>query len=447
MNYIELLMIFRFRKLGKIAFSLLLPLCLFCSCSDTKETVWEGGIDIAEDTVSFWSMLGETVQGVLVIEEDIDLKNRKCCLPKDVTLSFQGGVVKNGTLVGDGTKIDSHGVCFDRVRILGSWNVPEISTSMFKDLGYYNSLKDVMALANPGVWNRIEIEPGDYQVTAQQSGDACLSVCGKTELAMDGTIRLVPNDFAGYDIIRVEGDSVVITGSGTIVGDKHTHTGTEGEWGMGVRLNHAHNVHVSGLTFKDCWGDCIYVGGKSTDVLIEGCHLDHGRRQGVSITSADGVAIRNCTITNVGGTNPEYAIDVEPNSGDIIDHVTIENITVRDCKGGFVVYGRANDARVGTVTIRNCNVSADNKITVAADKCDTLIIENCNITQHNTWGCVACTEVGHVEIMNNTLYYDKGIMAILKDWARPKFGKKRVRVMEIEDCGTNFIERNKEVKL
>lgn len=42
--------------------------------------------------------------------------------------------------------------------------------------------------------------------------------------------------------------------------------------------------------------------------------------------------------------------------------------------------------------------NVDYKITVAADNCDTLIVEGCDITLHNTWGCVACTEVGHIEI-------------------------------------------------
>ena len=418
-----------------------------CSCYHEKNMVWVEGIEVSDDTIEFSQVLGMPKQMVLEIKDIVDLDGKKCHLPPNVMLHFAGGIIKNGALVGDMTKIVGSGACFDRVRILGTWHVPEISTSMFKDLDYDNSLKDVVALANPGVRNRIEIEPGDYQVTAQHSGDACLSVCGKTELVQNGTIRLVPNGFTGYDIVRAEGDSIVITGKGTIVGDKHTHTGIEGEWGMGIRLNHAHYAHVSGLTIRDCWGDCVYVGGKSTDILIEGCHLDHGRRQGVSITSADGVALRNCTITNVGGTDPEYAIDVEPNSGDVVDHVTIENVTVRDCKGGFVVFGQANDARVGKVIISNCDVSADKKITIGADRCDTLILEDCNITQHNTWGCVSCEEVGYVVIKDNTLYYDKGIMARLKDWARPKFGKKRVKVMDVDNCGTTMVEQNQEREL
>ena len=426
---------------------LLVLIAMLCSCGQKEQKSWKAGLAIAEDTISYLDVFGEWECNTLIVSHDADLQGKLCTLPKGVTLSFQGGVIKNGTLVGDGTKIESQGVCFDKVRILGTWDVPEISSSMFKDLDYDNSLKDVVALANPDVENRIVIEKGDYQVSALRGGDVCVPVCSNTELLLNGTIRMTPNDFEGCDIVRAWGNQITMTGTGTIVGDKHTHTGNTGEWGMGIEVMDSHNVTISELTIKDCWGDCIYVGEGSTNVLIENCLLDHGRRQGISITAADRVTIKDCTITNVAGTAPEYGIEVEPNGGDVVDHVMIENVTVRDSKGGFLVYGRAADARVGKVIIRNCDVSADKKITVAADKCDTLIVQDCDITQHNTWGCISCSEVGHVEVMNNTLRYDKGVLSTLKDWARPRFGKKRVEVIEVKDCETTVIVRNQECKL
>ena len=50
-------------------------------------------------------------------------------------------------------------------------------------------------------------------------------------------------------------------------------------------------------------------------------------------------------------------------------------------------------------------------------------------------------------IKDNELWYDKGIMARLKDWARPKFGKKRVKVRETNNCGTTVIAGNQEHRL
>lgn len=417
---------------------------MLCSCSHEEEKALRTGIAIAEDTISFQDVFGNLEGDVLVINQDVDLQGKLCTLPKGLTLNYQGGIIENGTLVGDETKIKCHGACFDRVRILGSWDVPEINTSLFKDLDYDNSLKDVVALTSPDVKNRVVIEEGDYQVSALHSNDACLPLGSNTELIVNGVIRMVPNDYEICYVIQAIGENIDIHGNGTIIGDKHTHTGEIGEWGMGISLRAARRARINGLTIKDCWGDCVYIDDGSKDVIIENCHLDHGRRQGISVVFADSVTIRNCTITNVGGTAPEYAIDVEPDENKTVNRVVIENVTVTDCKGGFLVYGKAQNAKVGTVVIRDCSVEAVRIITIAANQCDTLKIENCTITQRNTWGCIVCNNVKDVTIKGNTLIYDNGIVAKIKDRIRPLVGNKRVKVMDFENCESTRVTQNVE---
>lgn len=256
-------------------------------------------------------------------------------ITKDISLKKKHGVIKNGILIGNNTRINAEGTLFEKVTIKGVWNVPEISTTLFADLSYENALRDVVALANPKVKNRIVIEKGEYKVKAEQKAKVCVPLCSNTDFILKGTIHLEPNEFKHYYIIQANGKNIRIRGNGTIIGDKHTHTGKEGEWGMGIILNGAMNATISGLTIKDCWGDCIYVGGNSRNVIIENCKIDGGRRQGISVTKANGVTIRNCVITNFSGTNPQYAIYVEPNRRDSVDNILIENVTVRDCEGGF----------------------------------------------------------------------------------------------------------------
>ena len=239
------------------------------------------------------------------------------------------------------------------------------------------------ALAHPKVKNRIMIEKGDYKVMVEQKAKVCVPLCSNTDFILKGTIRLTPNNLKSCDIIQAKGENITIKGNGTIIGDKHTHTGKEGEWGMGINLKGAVNATISGLTIKDCWGDCIYVGGNSRNVLIEKCKLDHGRRQGISVTKADGVTIRNCTITNVNGTNPQYAIDIEPNKRDSVDNILIENVTVKDCEGGFKTTRgvKKNGARtpwIGKVIIKNCRVSSKSKVPVVIKRCEEVKIEKCS---------------------------------------------------------------------
>lgn len=349
---------------------------LLSSCVYGNNSIKVGELTVPVDTVSFKS-LGEINNGVLVIQDTIDLRNRKCSIPVGLTIHFKGGVIKNGALVGNMTQLKGLNKCFNRVRILGSWNVPTIKSSFFCDLSYDNAIKDVVALSNPSIKNKIIIEKGNYQVTAYKNGDVCIPVCSNTELVMNGTIKLTPNDYTNYYIIQVSGNNIKIYGNGVIIGDKHTHTGNKGEWGMGINLKQAHHVSICGLIIKDCWGDCIYVGTESSDVTIEKCVLDHGRRQGISITSANGVKISNCTISNVYGTAPEYAIDVEPNKGEIVDNVIIKNVTVEKCRGGFLVYGKASGARVGKVSINGCKLIDIPKMPISFQKCDSGVVDNC----------------------------------------------------------------------
>ena len=426
---------------------ILVSLIELFSCNPKGAEAWKDGIGISQDSVRYDLVFEEPNQGVLIIKDDVDLGNKLCCLPKGVTLSFEGGVIKNGTLVGDGTKIDSHGPCFDRVRILGTWNVPENSTSMFKDLDYDNSLKDVVALANPQIPNKIVIEEGDYQVSAQQHGDVCIPISSNSVVILKGTIRMVPNDYTHYFIIRLNGRNIQLKGNGTIIGDKHTHTGADGEWGMGIEFVHAHDVSVSGLNIKDCWGDCIHVAFESSDVLIEDCRLDHGRRQGISITSAKNVTVRGCTITNVGGTEPQCAIDIEPYAKYIVDNVLLENVTVGNCIGGFKVLGSTGDAKVGTVSIKNCLIASEKYETLAATLCDTLIVEDNNITQNNGWACVRCRSINYLVMKRNRLQYNNGLFQHVKDWVRPAFGKKRIKLIDIENCGSTKIVQNQKREL
>ncbi len=366
----------------KYFFCLFVSLLLFlCSCGKANSGVKVVRLPI--DTVSY-KKLGQLRGVCLIIRDTINLGNKRCNLPDGIILNFKGGFLKNGTLVGSNTRLKSKGTCFDRVRVLGSWNVPVITTALFRDLSYDNALKDVVALSHSTVKNKIIIEPGDYSVTAYKNGDICIPINSNTDFILKGTIRLAPNDYRNYYIVQAQGKHITIRGNGTIIGDKHTHTGDSGEWGMGINLDHAHHVLINGLTIKDCWGDCIYVGSESSDVRIEKCMLDHGRRQGISITSADGVRIKDCTITNVGGTAPEYGIDVEPNADEAVDNVHIENLTIANCRGGILAWGKAPGARIGKIRIRNCVISGTSKMPISIIKCSSAKVEKC-ITSGFSW--------------------------------------------------------------
>lgn len=165
-------------------------LLLLYSCVQGKVCAHESHQpELPVDSVSVnASILGTPKNGIINISDTIDLNHRICAIPAGITLNFKDGVIKNGTLVGNMTQIKSRNACFCRVRIQGIWNVPEIKSSLFCDLRYDNSLKDVFALSHQSVSNKIYVAEGEYQVTAKRLSDACITICSNTEVVLNGTI-------------------------------------------------------------------------------------------------------------------------------------------------------------------------------------------------------------------------------------------------------------------
>jgi len=386
---------------------------------------------------------GETKH--MLLTSDIDLKGKVMTIPENTILVGKGGVIKNGTVVGNNTAIDSNKAVFSDVSIQGTWVLPEISTSLFTNLKRVNSLKDVLALANPAIKNTIIIDEGTYTVEAKHEEDACLTVCSNTEMVLNGSIALVPNSFSMCDVIRLEGENIILRGKGQIVGDKFTHTGTEGEWGMGLRISNAKNVKVSGISIKECWGDCIYIGKQSRKVVIEDCYLDHGRRQGISVVCADGVTIRKCKITNVGGTNPQYGIDIEPNSRDYVDNVRIENVTIDKCIGGITTLGKKRNwkqIQIGSVYIADCDITSIKRIPLRLRTAKRVTVRNCKIYSPKDLNAVLADGVDNVQLVGNIIEFDKNLIASAKRILKSIKAGEEIQPIKVSNCMKQNIKNN-----
>lgn len=312
-----------------------------------------------------------------IINNSFDLKGKILALPKNVTLDFRDGLFHNGTIVGDNTRVLYKGVCFDNIDIQGSWLVPVISSSMFKDLSGDNDLQKLFLLANAEITNKIILQSNVYTVKALKDDVECIRVPSNTEVVLQGIVILRPNEFTHSYIFRLTGENITISGGGMIIGDKNKHIGEKGEWGMGIFIWNGRGIVIDNITIKDCWGDCVYIGGDSREIKITNCRIDNGRRQGVSVTSADGVLITDCIITNISGHAPEYGIDIEPNSGQSVDNVLIHNLNIINCKGGILAYGYENKASIGSLSITNCIITGSTKIPLRFYGCERIELVKC----------------------------------------------------------------------
>lgn len=348
-----------------------------CSCSVSKKTTIT---TCSSEELVVVDTFPTKANNVYALNKDYDLKGKTYLMPQGVTIKINNGVFKNGTLIGQNTKIEGRQPVFDKVTIKGDWNVPEISTNMFKDLSYDNSLRDVLALTNPNVINMVIIEDASYWVSIEENDGSGIKLCDNTIIILKGIIHLKPNGFSNYSIVKVEGENIGIEGIGTVCGDRDEHLGTTGEWGMGIEVAYSRNVTIRNITVKKCWGDCIYVGGNSKYINICDCTLDSSRRQGISVTSGNKIAISNCFISNINGTNPQYAIDIEPNEGEKVIGVTIENVKCENCFGGIQVWGNANEAIVENIVISNCKVSGTKaRYPLRLYKANSIVVEHTDV--------------------------------------------------------------------
>ena len=394
----------------------LLYSCISCGSQAVvaKDTASQSDMVVKEEPLKFDALLQVEENKTTKIRKDINLGGKIVLVPENVTLVASGGVIKNGTLIGNKTMIKGNKTLFDNVRIKGSWDKEDISTDLFVSLDYENSLQDVLALACPDVENTIEIKNGDYWVSAR-SFQSALEVCSNTTLVIDGTIRLIPNDYKGCYVIQIKNaENVTIKGNGSIVGDKKEHKGIGGEWGHGVNITNSKYVTIKDLSIRNCWGDCIYVGDESLNILIENCTLEDGRRQGISVTSADGVFINDCNITNVYGTAPQHAIDIEPNKGESVDNVRIEKVAIRNCHGGIMSW-KPELAFIGNIIIKNCVIS-DLKVPapISMQLAKKVTIEDCEV-ESKADRCVLVQDVEVLTASGNILKCKSNMPIVTKN--------------------------------
>ena len=352
-----------------------------CSCSNVKNIA----IHVEKDTIDLIPFPVKE-NDTYILNNDFDLNGKTYLMPKGVTIILQNGVMKNGILIGQNTKIEGNLPFLDMVTIQGDWIVPIISSKMFKNLSYDNSLRDVMALCNPAVSNKVVIENGVYYVSVEKNEGVGIRVSDNTNLTLNGTIIMRPNQYSNYDVFFINGKNVTLDGKGVICGDKEYHQGKSGEWGMGIEIGQAKNVTIDGITVKDCWGDCIYIGDKSKNITIRNCNLSNGRRQGVSITSADHVWISNCVISNVAGTDPQFAIDVEPNKGQTVANISIKNVKSINCVGGFLVTGIAQNSKIRNISFSECEVKgATVKYPVVLMNAEAISFDNSSVDSNSEY--------------------------------------------------------------
>lgn len=149
------------------------------------------------------------------------------------------------------------------------------------------------------------------------------------KLDREAVIQAKANGNGMYSIFKINNVENLTLSGGSVKGDRTTHIGTTGEWGMGIDIGaNASNITVSDMIISDCWGDGVYVGsqsGSTENIQLFNIVCDNNRRNGLSVVNVENMIIRDSVFSNTTGVDPQAGIDVEPNIGQSVKNLTLDN--------------------------------------------------------------------------------------------------------------------------
>ncbi|SFT01736.1 Right handed beta helix region [Porphyromonadaceae bacterium NLAE-zl-C104] len=157
-------------------------------------------------------------------------------------------------------------------------------------------------------------------------------------------LKIEPNNLTHYNIIDIRDVQNVTLYNPKLEGDKYTHKGNKGEWGMGINISGGIDITIINPIIKKCWGDGIYIGKSgsrvSKNITISGGWIDDNRRNGISVISVESLSITNLVISNTFGTLPMAGIDFEPNkNSEELKDIHLDKVTsYNNEKTGFLIY-------------------------------------------------------------------------------------------------------------
>lgn len=301
---------------------------------------------------------------IYIVQYSYNLNGQTITIPSGCVLKFEGGSISNGSIKGTDTNIIAPQIrIFNTILLSGTWKVRDIFDDWFDfnattNFDNINNFYNISILQSDDLENNVILK-GNYYSSLKDG--IVLSLSSNTNLVLNGSISLLPNNLSLYSIIKgVDKENIKISGGGRLIGDLQNHLGDTGEWGFGISFTGCKTVSITNIDSSYMWGDGLYIGASddtkeetlSQNIQVNNCKFEYNRRQGISITGAVDVFVNNCYFFNTGkinGTSPKAGLDIEP-SGLYNSNVTISNcIADSNVSTGFLVYG---DNR--NIVIDNC---------------------------------------------------------------------------------------------
>lgn len=297
---------------------------------------------------SNWKAKFKYEAATYVIKVHLNLNGQVLVVPNKSTLLFKGGSIRNGTVIGNNTKVCvGKSLVFVKVRISGTWQNDKVYSEWMdfvegEKVDNAQNFKNLMTLCSGDMMTDLYMQSGTFYCSVA-AGSSNIKIPSNVYWHNQATLRQLSTSSPKYGFVLLhKSDNVTIDG-GVFVGDVQTHTGSDGEWGHGIKLAGATNVVLKNLTCKEFWGDGIDViegryntktsagEGICSNITIDNVKCLYNRRQGISIEAGKNVLVKNSEFAYTGKygiADPGCGVDIEPWC---TNEVKVDNLNFYNC--------------------------------------------------------------------------------------------------------------------
>ncbi len=274
--------------------------------------------------------------------------------------------------------------------------------------------KAVNAVASSG--GTVVVPAGTYMVDPVANTRAGIRLKNNMTLRLESgaVLQAFPTSTSNYVVLLVSGVQKVNILGGTIRGNRYNNTIKDTrEGGVGIEVARSRHVVIQGVTSKDCWEDGFYISENSQNVTLCDVVADGNRRQGLSITSVDGLVVKDSTFKNTTGFMENGAFvcgsgtDIEPNIGQTVCNVQFVGCTFSSNATEGIAIG-PSVANRGRAFVANVLIEGNTVIG--------------NGLHHGAPGITISNTSGH-RIINNKVKDNIGVGICLRDEANDNLVK------------------------
>ena len=186
-----------------------------------------------------------------------------------------------------------------------------------------------------------------------------LQIQSNTRIVLEkGTvIRAAIEKFSTNDCLFqiVEKENVAILGNDSTL--EMPDVKTDGEWRHIINIKSSRNIAISSLNINNARGDGIYIGcihkdgtpPFSQEITLESVSTQKALRHGLTIISAIGVLVRDCSFAESNGFHYSCGIDIEPHvhEKEVIKDIKLVNVsTSRNNSFGLLIHGKTKEVGI-----------------------------------------------------------------------------------------------------